>query len=578
MLRDLSIKQRLTTLGALLSALMLLSGLLGLYDLRQANQDLHAVYAENLVPLRQLKTMADLYAVEIVDHAHKANLGVVTPDSAHRAVVRARREAERMWLSYTSYQSDEAGRIVGEIHTLKEAADTSVQHLADALAAGERETLAAYVGGEMYPSIDPISERLNRLSDLQQEEALRRHREGTARYERTRRRILVSLGLGLLLAGWICVVVIRGVTVPLEAAVAAARRMARGDVEVQLPRHRGDEVGALLEAMGEVVAQERVMAETAERIAGGDLSAEVVPRSPEDRLGVAFAAMQARLRETIQEVGAGAEALSAAAAQVAATAEALSRGALEQVEAVEGTRRGLDALGEGSAGSAARARETAALAGSAAEEAEATARALRETLRDVRTLAEQGRVVGDAAAQTTTLALVAGIEAARAGEAGRALAEAVTEVRRLAERSREAAAGITRLAEETLRAGEGVSQGLASLFPRIERTASLAETVGSDGRAREVEEGAIRASVDGVHAVALETAACTEELASTAEELSAQAMTLHRLVAVFRTGEEAPPALAAGILSPLPPLPALPAWGAAEPGAGAEAGVEAAML
>ena len=84
---------------------------------------------------------------------------------------------------------------------------------------------------------------------------------------------------------------------------------------------RGDELGTLSRASNAMYAYQRAMVAVADRMAAGDLSVEVRPRSSEDSLGIAFDAMLRKLGEVLGEVNGTASALSTAAAQLSATAQ-----------------------------------------------------------------------------------------------------------------------------------------------------------------------------------------------------------------------------------------------------------------
>ena len=63
---DLKISTRLTALLGGLCVLVLLIGIEGLWGMHQSNQGLRTVYEDRVIPLGQLKTVSDLYAVHIV--------------------------------------------------------------------------------------------------------------------------------------------------------------------------------------------------------------------------------------------------------------------------------------------------------------------------------------------------------------------------------------------------------------------------------------------------------------------------------------------------------------------------------
>lgn len=78
----LSIKTRLLGLVAVLLALLAASAASAVYRLQQSNAVLASVYNDRVVPLKQLKEIADGYAVGIVDTAHKARDGLMKPAEA----------------------------------------------------------------------------------------------------------------------------------------------------------------------------------------------------------------------------------------------------------------------------------------------------------------------------------------------------------------------------------------------------------------------------------------------------------------------------------------------------------------
>ena len=79
----------LVSLSSLLLALVVI-GSVGWYAAQVANDGLNTVYSDRVVPLRDLKVVADMFAVNIVDTAHKVRNGNLDWSAGHKAVDEAR--------------------------------------------------------------------------------------------------------------------------------------------------------------------------------------------------------------------------------------------------------------------------------------------------------------------------------------------------------------------------------------------------------------------------------------------------------------------------------------------------------
>ena len=279
----------------------------------------------------------------------------------------------------------------------------------------------------------------------------------------------------------------------------------------------------------------------AEAVAGGDLTAtaDVAGNDEVRQLQAALRDMTSRLRETMGEVRAGADALSSASSQVSATAQSLSHGTSEQAASVEETTAGLEQMSASITQNAENARQTEQMAIAGAHDAELSGAAVKQSLEAMTTIAGKISIIEDIAYQTNLLALNAAIEAARAGEQGRGFAVVATEVRKLAERSQLAATSVNELAGSSVAVATQSGQRLAELVPAIRRTAELVQEVAAASREQALGVGQINKAMNQVDHVTQRNASAAEELASTAEELSSQAEALQRLVAYFRVDEAA---------------------------------------
>jgi methyl-accepting chemotaxis protein len=539
MLRQLTIRGRLALLLGVLSAAIVLVGGLGIYAAATTDNALENMFRFRVVPLRQLKTIADMYAVDIVDAAHKANNGNQPWAQSLAEVETARRTINDTWRLYLpSYESANEQSLMTQVIPLMRRADSSTTKLVGILRAHDAPALRTYVLSDLYQHIDPISAVINKLSTLQIDVAEQQHHESRQKYLLMLEIVLITTFISLLAAVVLSSLTVRRITRSLRQAVNAADRLATGDIDAEIEVTSNDEVGELLESMQSVVYSERNMSAAADLIARGDLTVEVQPRSEHDALGAAFGTMATRLGHVIGEVRSGAESLAAASTQLADTAQSLAEGAEQQVSGVDGTARALERIATSISSSVRFTGEAQQLSTRGAAEAEASARFARDAVAAMKAIGEKISMIEDIATQTNTLALVAGIEAARAGEHGRGFAEVASEVRQLAERSRLAAVEIGTLANTSAGTAESLGNQIAALVPFIRATAELVVDVSKLAHEQASSVDDIHRAIDSVQRVAGDAAAATEELAATAEELSSQASALEQVVAYFQLGGE----------------------------------------
>ena len=287
--------------------------------------------------------------------------------------------------------------------------------------------------------------------------------------------LLVALALALALA--------RHLTRRLVALSRAAEALAQGDVDHELSVEGRDEVGRTAAALASMVDHLRDLAGAADRVAAGDLSVAVSPRSERDRLGAAFAGLVAELRAAVSQMSRSATSVAGASQLVASSSadagravEEIARalgdvasGSERQVRSATSARARTEQVAGATTASAHDAQETSR----AADEARAAAGAGTETVarataamvavreasaeasQAIRELGSKSQRIGGIvdtitaiAEQTNLLALNAAIEAARAGEQGRGFAVVAEEVRKLAEESQAAAKSIATLVNE----------------------------------------------------------------------------------------------------------------------------------
>jgi methyl-accepting chemotaxis protein len=398
--------------------------------------------------------------------------------------------------------------------------------------------------------------------------------------------------------------IVRPLSTNAKALAAGAEALAEGRVDDVATKAGRDELGRVAGAFARIVAYQRALTEHAEAIANGDVSRTIVAASDGDRLGHAVARMTDTLREVVL-------ALQASSAELAEHAHALDSAASQSAEIVGGVgvavrelasgssdlssaaetsnvivrqfEGAIDGIARGAVDQAMQVRtassdaqrmagdvervaaitsDLAAAGHGTRETAQSGAKAVTETIDDMRAIQ---RGVADAAAkirelgvlsaqigvvvetidaltdQTNLLALNAAIEAARAGEHGRGFAVVADEVRKLAEsashQTKEIGGLIVEVQRRTKEAVHAAEAGasiadrgtakvgaasaalddiIAAVDQTVERVGDIAEAM------REMAEGArnVGQSMDSINAVVEQNSTATEEMASQTGELA----------------------------------------------------------
>jgi methyl-accepting chemotaxis protein len=317
-------------------------------------------------------------------------------------------------------------------------------------------------------------------------------------YTNVRRWIWSAFVGCLLISALLCFLIARLISRPLSEAVAVADRIAEGDLTLRIEVMTDDESGRLLAAM----------------------------RSMVQRLG-----------QILGEVRDGAGALASAAVQVSSASQSLSQGTSEQASSVEETTASLEQMTATISQNSANSLQLDQMAQKGAKDAVESGEAVKETVLAMNSIAEKINIVEEIAYQTNLLALNAAIEAARAGEHGRGFAVVATEVRKLAERSQTAAREIGGLAVSSVKVAERSGRLLEELVPSIRRTTNLVQDVATASTEQSAGVHQMNRAMMHVDQVTQRNASAAEELASTAEEMNAQAETLQQLIAFFRLGQ-----------------------------------------
>ncbi|MBS0371265.1 MAG: methyl-accepting chemotaxis protein [Proteobacteria bacterium] len=258
---------------------------------------------------------------------------------------------------------------------------------------------------------------------------------------------------------------------PLATAIAAAQRVASGDLTEEIEARGNDEAGMLMTALGSMVSALR---ELVKEINTG--ANDVVQNA--ERISVAS-----------REVSLAAEHQADATSAMAAAIEELTVSSNHISASASDTEQdSLAAMTEAAEGSQRVEQATIAIQKIAATVAEA-ARQIHELEDRTKQVSSIANVIKDIAGQTNLLALNAAIEAARAGEQGRGFAVVADEVRKLAERTSSATIEIEQMIVGIQKDTIGAVSAMNSALPEVEQGVELAGSASDSLRAIEVGAG-----------------------------------------------------------------------------------------
>ncbi len=500
--------------GLMLLLLALISGvaLFRLADQNRTTQDITTdLYPKTEASQRMAYAVMDIARI-------KRNLILITDEkvmASNKAALDKDREiiGAKVALLEKMVDTDKGRALLAQVKTTR-AAFVSFTDDVVALSLANKNTEATQLlFGERYATQGAFLAALQDMVSFQEASMAEASGTAAAVYSQARWTVLGAAFLALVcgLAG--ALLITRSITQPLNAAVAAANRVAEGDLSMDIAADGRDETAQLLGALQR---------------------------------------MQQSLSQTVHAVRSNSESVATASAQIAQGNADLSQRTEEQASALQQTAATMEELGTTVRHNADNAQQAHQLAQGATQIAAHGGDVVSQVVQKMKAINDSSRQIADIisvidgiAFQTNILALNAAVEAARAGEQGRGFAVVAGEVRTLARRSADAAKEIKTLITHSVdQVTEGTAlvdqagQTMGEIVGSIRRVSDIVGEISAASGEQSSGVSQVGEAVSQMDQVTQQNAALVEESAAAAESLRGQATQLVQAVAVFRLSSD----------------------------------------
>lgn len=455
----LTIRQKLNLIFAVLILVFVAVSVYSTYALNKINEGAMRIATTHL-----LSVLVATDNGKAMEQYRQLEYSIVTaPNLISRSYAekKAGKLADQIDITFNMLEKSMQGNVDKNLQSLRQEWAAYRKHLNDiiSLSNNNQSAQAAQILDGSLNKFEYLSDLLLKVIDARKDFINAETRIAAAEYERTKFILIVSVILVIVISISMAFYLSRSINTSIQYLIEIANRIAQGNLKAEVSPKSNDEFGTLTLAFGETVKQLKslikgIMA-TAENLvtfseqltSNADQSAQATQQVANSISNVAF-----NMTNQGEQVNSSVREINDMTEDIAAF-EKLSE---------QSSKAAHDVAGIAEAG-------RVAVSG-AIEQMETIAVSVTESAEVIRQLAARSEeisqisdTISGIAEQTNLLALNAAIEAARAGEHGKGFAVVANEVRKLAEGSALAASKIADLIRviqsDTIKAVERMEQG-----------------------------------------------------------------------------------------------------------------------
>lgn len=340
---NLKIGAKLQAGFALVACIAGLIGWVGLSGLSEMNQRSAQLYADRLVPIRDL---GDANAAVLNIRTEVRNMLLSNnPEERQRALAAVQQDNDKVEARIESYSkthlTDEEKSVLEKFRTSWTPYKRGRDQMITLIVGGHEAQAKDLMYGQLRVLQSEVRNNIQSLVDINSKLADNDHKTNQAAASAGRTKILAFLGLGVMSSIGLGMLFSLMIGRPLRAMQNAAAQLAEGDASVNVELDTKDELGSLARAFRTMTAVTRERADQAQRIASGDFAVKISASSERDVLGKSFMQVVDAVRRLATET----ETLTKAAVD----GKLSTRGDVSRFEGgyrsiVEGVNKTLDAV------------------------------------------------------------------------------------------------------------------------------------------------------------------------------------------------------------------------------------------